>query len=280
MMFKNLLGIKIIVFLVIAIMASVLIFKDFIFGKPMETYRYTLSKSWALPDSLKEISGMIHLDENRLICVQDEDGYLFIYNLKTSQIDQKIKFGGGGDYESITKVKDTIYVLRSDGKLFEIKDFLKNKKIETYTFEVNSKYNFEGLYYDSQGNRLLMSPKYKLKRKYDTKYIFSFDLAEKRFNEEPVYELKLKHPIFENHPEFMPASLTQHPATKNFYMLDGRHRRLLILDSTFKPLKIYKLNISELPQPESLSFYEDKIFISTEADRSILQHIYEITLEE
>lgn len=279
MMVKNLFGLKIIVFLVIAILASVLIFKDFLLGKQTETYHYTLTKSWALPDSLKEISGMIHLDKNRLICVQDEDGYLFIYNLKTSQLDQKIKFAGGGDYESITKVKDTIYVLRSDGKLFEIKDVFKNKKVKTYTFEVNSKYNFEGLYYDSQALRLLIAPKYKLKKKYDSKPIFSFDLSSKKFVKKPVYKIQLDHPIFENHPEFMPSSLTQCQATKDFYMLDGRHRRLLILDSTFKPLKIYKLNISELPQPESLSFYTNKLFISTEADRGILQSIYEIELK-
>ena len=66
------------------------------------------------------------------------------------------------------------------------------------------------MHFDSQENRLLIAPKYKLKRKYDTKPIFSFDLAEKRFNEKPVYDIELEHPIFENHPEFMPASLTQH----------------------------------------------------------------------
>lgn len=278
-MFKNLLGLKIILFLILALLGSLLIFKDFILGSQQDIYDYKLVKSWSLPIELEEISGMIHLDENRIICIQDEDGYLFIYNLKTKSIDSRINFGPGGDYESITKAHDTIYVLRSDGKLFEIKNAFGNINIKTYQSEYKSRYNFEGLYFDSTHNRLLMAPKYKIDRLSDFKPIFSFDLSKKYFLEDPVYKINLKEDIFQNHPQFMPASLTRYEPTNEYYMLDGRHRRLLILDSTFNPQNIYKLSISELPQPESLSFYSDKLYISTEADRGIPQHIYHIELK-
>jgi len=277
-MFKNLLQLKIIIFLCVALVATLLIFKDFIVENEQEEYHYELNKSWKLPSELKEISGMIHLDKQRLICIQDEDGYLFVYNLTTKTIENKIKFGPGGDYESITMSNNTIYVLRSDGKLYEIENAFENIKIKTYKPDFNPKYNFEGLYFDSTKNQLLMTPKYKLNRQSNSKPIYGFDLNTYKFYDKPLYQLNLKDSIFDNLPEFMPASLTQNPKDKNYYMLDGRHRILLILNSDFKPLKTYKLNISTLPQPESLSFYEDLLYISTEADRGISQHIYEIQL--
>ncbi|MBS3737756.1 hypothetical protein [Mesohalobacter halotolerans] len=279
-MFKNLLGLKIIVFLCVALVATLLIFKDFILESEQEDYHYKLVREWTLPDELNEISGMIHLDKNRIFCIQDEDGYLFIYNLKTKSIDQKIKFGPGGDYESITKVNDTIYVLRSDGKLFEIKNAFKNIDVNTYQSNYSSRYNFEGLSFDSVQNRLLIAPKYKLKRQSGKKPIFGFDLNRHKFIDTPIYQLNLNDNLLKKHPEFMPASLTYYASTKKYYMLDGRHRRLLILNSSFKPQKIYKLNISELPQPESLSFYIDKFYISSEADQGIAPHIYEIVLKK
>lgn len=270
---------KIVLFLVLALVVSLLIFKNFITGHENKEYRYKLLNSWALPGELEEISGMIHLDNNRLLCIQDEDGYVFIYNLETKAIENAIKFGPGGDYESITKANDTIYVLRSDAQLFKIVDAFGDINVETFESEIDSKYNFEGLHYDARHNRLLMAPKYKLKRSSAKKPIFSFNLATQTFEASPFYQIHLNDSIFEAHPEFMPSSLVQHPEDKNFYMLDGRHRRLLILDSAFQPQNIYKLNISELPQPESLSFYGTKLYISSEADRGISQHIHEIELK-
>ncbi len=279
MMFKNLLGLKIILFLIVAFLATFLIFKDFILGNELKEYHYKLTKEWELPDELKEISGMVHWDQNRLICIQDEDGYLFVYNLKTKSIENKIKFGQGGDYESVAKANKTIYVLRSDGKLFEISNVFSKPIVKTYQSKINEKYNFEGLHYDSVSNRLFMAPKFKLKNDKNTKPFFGFDLITQKFIETPIYELDLKDKLFKKEPEFMPSSLTQHPKNKNFYMLDGRHMRLLILDSTFKPKTIYKLNDAELPQAEGLTFYKDKLYISTESDQGVAPHIYEIELK-
>ncbi|MGX1024594.1 hypothetical protein [Psychroflexus sp. MBR-150] len=52
----------------------------------------------------------------------------------------------------------------------------------------------------------------------------------------------------------MPSSLIHHPNNKDFYILDGWHMRLLILDSTLKPKTICNLNDAELPQAEGLAF--------------------------
>jgi hypothetical protein len=48
--------------------------------------------------------------------------YLFII-LNVNKITQQHTFGLKGDYEGITLVNDLLYVLRSDGVLFEIKNY-------------------------------------------------------------------------------------------------------------------------------------------------------------
>ena len=48
--------------------------------------------------------------------------FLF-FDLFKKEIKKQILFHGNGDYEGITRVDKTIYILRSDGVLFEILDY-------------------------------------------------------------------------------------------------------------------------------------------------------------
>jgi hypothetical protein len=47
----------------------------------------------------------------------------FIYHTGKNAITEQYKFNIDGDYEGITRVDRTIYVLKSDGVLFEIADY-------------------------------------------------------------------------------------------------------------------------------------------------------------
>ena len=117
-----------------------------------------------LPPILHEISGLKIIDSTSIACVQDEDGILFIYNIKSHKITQQHTFGLKGDYEGITLVNDVLYVLRSDGVLFEIKDYLSKKlKVKTYSTRVPA-INNEGLCYDAKNNRLLIGAKGKINK--------------------------------------------------------------------------------------------------------------------
>ena len=93
--------------------------------RPAKTAGYKLTEPDAriiLPDTLREISGLTCIDSNLFACIQDENGILFIYDLKQNKIREQFTFNIDGDYEGICRVSDTIYILRSDGVLFEISD--------------------------------------------------------------------------------------------------------------------------------------------------------------
>ncbi|UJH92622.1 hypothetical protein LZ575_09190 [Antarcticibacterium sp. 1MA-6-2] len=124
-------------------------------------------QEWNLPKILDEVSGIALLDKDRVAAVQDEDGIIFIYNLKDSKIEKQIEFGDEGDYEGIALAGSTAYVLRSDGNIFEVLNFNEeNRQTREIETEIKGEYNFEGLCFDKKNNRLLIAAKEKAKGNY------------------------------------------------------------------------------------------------------------------
>ncbi len=94
-------------------------------ARAKESDSVQIEKKWELPKILREVSGIAHMGNNKIACVQDEDGIIFIYDLVSSRIEEEIEFAGAGDYEGISLVGETAYVLRSDGTIFEVTNFNK-----------------------------------------------------------------------------------------------------------------------------------------------------------
>ena len=116
-------------------------------------------KVYSLPATLYELSGITEIDASTIACVQDEHGIVFIYDLNKNETIRTIYFGSGGDYEDIARVDNTLYVLRSDEAMAEIKNFNdKNFIRKAYPVNIPGK-DCEGLCYDKKNNRLLLLPR-------------------------------------------------------------------------------------------------------------------------
>lgn len=227
-------------------------------------------EKWNLPEILDEVSGIAMIDKNRIAAVQDEDGIIFIYNLKESRIEKQIEFSGGGDYEGIALVGSTAYVLRSDGNIFEVQNFLeKDLKTVEIESELKGKYNFEGLCYDSKNNRLLIAAKEKARD--DHKPVFAYDLQERKLNTEPALRLSFNDPIFEGVKEkkkqkvISPSEINIHPSTGNIYILEGVEPKIVILDSKGNSKNLLQLSRKQFNQAEGLTFGpKGEVYISNE----------------
>src|SRR5690606_11819055 len=102
------------------------------------------------------------VDSNTVACIQDENGILFLYDIVNHEIKEQFTFGPDGDYEGIARVDQTIYVLRSDGMLFEIRDFNSEApEVDSISTGIEAKNN-EGLCYDEANHRLLIASKGKI----------------------------------------------------------------------------------------------------------------------
>ncbi len=242
-------------------------------------------KKWELPEELREISGLSHLDEQRLVCVQDELGKIYVYNTVDEKVEREISFGPAGDYEGLAVVGNDIWVLRADGVLFEVKNIeLSQATVNKYTTLLTVKQDCEGLCYDSLANRLLVTVKAKDPNSTDYKGIYAFDVNTRRMAETPVFKLDMAHSIFTVAPQgkkkkktggIMPSGIAIHPATRELYITDGPKSRLLVMNPDGEISKLVQLDQKVFAQPEGIIFNaKGDLFISNEgpsAPGNILQ---------
>ena len=242
--------------------------------------KYTITRKWEMPQELKEISGFAFQNDDQVACIEDEHGIIYIYNLKNEKIVKKIEFGDDDDYEAIALKKNTAYVLESDGVIFEVENYMTDPKISEYEIDIDHSVNFEGLCVDPKSGNLLMITKEE-DSKNDVKNVYSFDLKSKKFKSKPVYVLKTEEGMLDDEKdEYHPSAINIHPRNGDFYILDGRHPRLLILNSKFKPSRIIDFDEDDMEQPESLTFSRNgTLYISNEAGSNDHGNIMQVSLK-
>lgn len=241
-----------------------------------------------LPAVLHEISGLVYIDSVAVACVQDEAGIVFIYDLVLNQIIKELPFSSKGDYEGIAKSDSCLYVLRSDGTLYEISDPGSDEiAVKKYKTEIPFEDN-EGLCYDGDNNRLLIACKDKVAKGFgskDKRYIFGFDLKSKTLTEEPVFTfemqkiidfavenkvslpMKTKKKSLKSEPDlkFRPSGIDIQPVTNDLYVLSSDDRKLFIFSSSGSIKNIVSLDPALFNQPEGITFLKNRdLLISNE----------------
>ena len=244
-------------------------------------------KSYKLPKKLVEVSGLAYFDENKIFCVQDEDGLVFLYDFESEEVEDKFEFAKDNDYEGIALVDSTIYVLKSNGTLYLIENYDGGKKVKSkkITTILDSSCDAEGLTYDKENNQLLIACKGKaIDHKKNTKVVYSFNLETQKVAKEPYLTIKVskvrKHKRVGNTQEayekflssignsnitFNPSAIAIHPITKNIYILSSVGKTLLVISNKGKIIYTVHLNQKKFKQPEGITFDENgTMYISNE----------------
>jgi len=227
-----------------------------------------------LPYQLREVSGLTDVSDHELGCVQDEDGIIFVYDLRLRQISRQLTFGPPGDYEGLTRVGKTFFVLRSDGRLYEVPANASRSRGRSRQLGIPNRDN-EGLGFDSRRGRLLIAPKARLKGKKhkDSRLVFAFELQGRKLLSEPAFELSIDaiREFAEIHglpvPEkttkkgkkrsalrFMPASIAVHPATQEIFVLSAEDHVLAAFDASGAVTGYARLDPKLFAQPEGITF--------------------------
>ena len=216
-------------------------------------------KTFELSTELNEISGLCFVSASTLASLQDENGILYFINTNSGSITKQISFGKDGDYEGITLVKDTYFILRSDGDIYS---FHPKNGLEKYKFKNSEGFNFEGLCYDKSKHRLLVACKeHPLKKHKKNILIYSFDLKKMKYDQDFAFKLKRKD-LPEN---FKPSGITIHE--NQIYLLSFTAQKLAVLSSEGKILKLFHLPDSTFAQPEGITFDSNgHLYISNEAN--------------
>lgn len=233
----------------------------------------TIAQKWNMPSVLKEISGIAYMDGERFACIQDEQGIIYIYNTATGKIEKEIPFAAPGDFEDIALVGETAWVVRADGKLFEVD--VKSGKAAQHNTPLTVEHNVEGLTYDKASNRLLLAIKDEEPGGADYKGIYGFELATKKLAKDPVYKIDIAHDLFAEEKgkkgkkgkAVKPSAIGVHPSTGEIYVTDGPKSRLLIMDSKGAIKNLVQLG-KAFEQPEGLTFGpQGELYISNEGNK-------------
>ncbi|MDT0641758.1 SdiA-regulated domain-containing protein [Zunongwangia sp. F363] len=271
---------KMVLLIVLAIFAIVallyFLFKDnsyLSFNDSKKTYE--VLEKWELPEELDEISGMSWIGNGKIACIQDEDGIIFIYDLNVHAITSRIEFGDKGDYEAVTLNGSDAYVMRSDGHIFEVENYAnRNFTVNEYQTPLED-YDIEGLAYDKENNRLLITVKDVPHEDQDYKGVYAFVLEGKEFIPEPVFKINTNDPIFKgingrgSQRIIRPSEIEKNPLTGNWYILEGHQPKLMILDAKGEAKQVHLLDPEVFQQAEGLTFSPDgTMYISNESRRA------------
>jgi len=260
-----------------------------------DNFKYDLEKPddrYKLPKYLEEISGLSYYGDGKIACVQDEKAYIYVLNLEKEEIIHKYDFGNDADYEDITVVGKTAYILRNNGSIYRIKNFKKkDRKVKKYKTELKEENDTEGMAYDSDANALLIackgSPSIDKKNSLEGyRAIYSFDLEKKELVSKPRFlidltrldsytdpsvfnklSIKLSN-IFspgESETSFKPSGIAIHPIDGDIYIISSVGKLLIILNNKGKVKIVKELDPEIFIQPEGICFSpEGDMFISNE----------------
>lgn len=226
-------------------------------------------KTIFLPPVLKEISGITMVSSSYVACVQDEDGIVFIIDIEGGNVKNELIFKSGGDYEGIAMAGKAIFILRSDGELYQVSfDGSAGSLSKIFSVGIPPLDN-EGLCYDRNNNRLLIVSKNNPGKDSEIKGkhpVYGFDLNQEMLLEEPVLsfnisEIKklaaekgIKPSDGGDKIGFRPSAIGIHPLTNKIFVLSASERILSVFNMNGTIEYITKLNPELFNMPEGITF--------------------------
>lgn len=244
-----------------------------------------------LPPLLREISGIAVFDSLRLAGIQDEEGRVFIFRISNGAVEKTIPFSENGDYEDIVIYDDAIYVLKSNGTIYSIKQYDNTvPSVTRFKTRLTSRNDCEGLCYIPDLNCLLIACKGSPSLKKDQNmtnfravYRFIFETSdidtipfilintEELIRKEPLdwyqgLSTRMASRLSQSgNIVFQPSGIAVHPVTGNLYILAHVGKMILIMDKRGIILGSLDIDPALLPQPEGICFDEKGVlFIASE----------------
>ncbi len=247
-----------------------------------------------LQGELDEISGITVLEDGLLGAIQDEDGRLYGLDAATGRLLWERKFGSRGDYEDVTLLDSSVYVLRSDGDLFRLDDW-RAEETGTTKFENRLKKgcDAEGLTPIPGTRQLLIACKEEPGVGEDrVRALFRFDPATGEVAEDPAFLInrddiglvlrdgyerdmvaRLQRTF--NLDAFKPSALAYHPADGALYVLSSRPPAVAVFESSGELRGAAVLPADLLPQPEGMAFLPNgTLLITTEAAGNVARLVH------
>jgi uncharacterized protein YjiK len=234
-------------------------------------------EKFIMPDQLLEISGIAFhdFDADTVFSIQDEDGRVFKQHWGEKK-QSNTKFGSKGDYEDIAIIKETVFVLKSNGTIYTIpfSDVRKSGTEEVKEFKkILPKGEYESLYAsdgDSKVYVLCKNCKGDGKKQAATGYIFNFNGETREL--EPAGNFSIDADAVEKFGDevkggIKASALGCNPATKEWYIVSSVNKMLIVTSPDWTVKSVHHLDSGTFNQPEGIAFDKNQnLYISNEGD--------------
>lgn len=224
-------------------------------------------------EALREISGLSPAaSPGQFVAIADERGELFFLDT-SGAVTKRVLFRDKGDFEGVEMVGNTIWAVKSDGKIFGISNWQGEvPSVEEYKTELSKSDDIEGLCYDPNRNALLLAAKGDPDSTY-SRNVYAFSLATKQLDARPVYSVEpsqvnglVPYGESEKHDSFSPSGIAVNPVTGDIYLISSALKRLIVLDGkSGKIIFARRIDKKRIPQPEGIAFdAKGNLYISSE----------------
>ena len=226
--------------------------------------------TYDLPDVLREVSGIAIGGPSTVLCVQDELGVVFEYDLINEAISGMLRFTDIGDFEDVALHGNVITVLRSDGKLYQL-DRYSGRVLDERLYPLPS-LNYEGIEQVGE-DILLIGKEAPIAGPATTRLIHRMrtDHAPALWRtigtEEVAQLFATAYPQLAHHGlQVHPSALAIPPRTGELYVLSASDRLLAIYGETLRA--VVPLPAERFYKPEGLDFFPNgDLLISSEGDK-------------
>lgn len=223
-----------------------------------------------LPDLLREISGIAISGPYTVLCVQDELGVVFEYDLRNEVINTIHRFTDVGDFEDIAVQGDVITVLRSDGKLYRLDR--RTGAVLSERLHPLPALNYEGIC--GMGKDQYMVSKeapvtgsgaarlvHRLRGDAAPELSRTLDASEVAVLFAKSFPALAHHRV-----QFHPSAIAVHPISGELYVLSATDRLMAIYGDTLRA--VIPLPAERYYKPEGIAFHPNgDLLISNEGDK-------------
>lgn len=221
-----------------------------------------------LPGRLSEASGLAISKDGKLFSHDDEQATVYQVDLSSGKILKQFslgRFGIKGDFEDIAIAGNLMYLVRSDGVIYEFPEGDDGRTVEyrTYKTPLTASHDVEGMCYDPETDALLLACKEFPGKGYEEyRAVYSFSLKSKSLNPKPRFLISLREVTKKSDKkEFRPSGIERHPVSGSFFIIAAHGSSVIELSKDGTLLGQQSINKKVNSHPEGITFAPDMTLI-------------------
>jgi hypothetical protein len=221
-----------------------------------------------LPKELEEVSGIGIVNDSVFAAISDERPFLYFLNWKQQTIAEKIKINKGYDFEDLCIKGDTIYVLQSNGVLWNVANYTTNPAITSIDLRIVQPFELEGMCGGGTKDSIFIAAKYWHQTEGSKKSelpVWTFNVGINRLTDSPLFFIDSKVEIDSKKQTFHTSGMARITNLNYWLAISTNDKYIAALNNKGEIKDFAALNPQIFTQPEGI-VVDDKeaIYISNE----------------